>query len=110
MDLSVLAVTLNSGAGIVLALAFDYLPGLNTWYAKLSKNAKKLIMIILLAVVSAIVMSASCISIYDAVTCDSEGAMLLAQAFIQALIANQAVHKVLPETKGVKNAKLEMPF
>jgi len=110
MELSALAVLLNSGSGVVLALVFEYFPGLNTWYAKLSKNGKRFIMIILLVVVSAIVMSASCISIYDAVTCDSEGAMLLIQAFIQALIANQAVHSVLPETRGVKNAKLEMPF
>ena len=110
MSASGLAGLLASGAGIVLALVFDYFPGLNTFYAGLSKNAKKGIMIALLGVVSAIVMAASCIQIYDAVTCDTAGVTLLIQAFVQAAIANQVAHKIAPQLSKVEDVKSKMPF
>ena len=84
--------------GAALSLGFTYIPGLNSWYDGLSKEYKQLVMLGILLVVTLAVFGLSCAGILDAVTCDKGGAVSIAFAFIAALTANQATHRITPKT------------
>jgi len=99
-------------AGILLSLAFSYIPGLNTKYAALTEEAKKLIMIGVLAVVAFGAYGLSCAGWLEdltgiVITCDKAGFLGVLQAFILAAVGNQATYKLTLHTEGVKQAKLE---
>lgn len=100
---------LSAIAGAVLALLFQYVPWLNTWYGGLSSLAKRLIMVGLLAVVSAGVFGAACIGLGDflgiAVVCSGEGAWDLILVFIAAIVANQGTYLLAQPPKSVEAAK-----
>ena len=92
-------------AGLILSLAFSYIPGLNVAYAGLSEEAKKAIMAGLLLLTSIVLVVFSCTGIVaTSIMCDKPGLILLAWIFIQALIANQSIYKITPKTKAVKMA------
>lgn len=79
-------------AGIVLSLAFSYVPGLREKYDALDGIYKRLIMGGALLVVAAGVFGLSCAGIIGDVVCSEAGAIGLARVFIAALIANQATY------------------
>lgn len=87
---------LTSLAAILLSLLFAYLPGLETWYARLDGAAKRLLMLALLALTAAGAFGLGCTTwgplLGVNLTCDQPGAAGLAQAFILALIANQSTY------------------
>ena len=83
-------------AGIVLSLLFEYFPGLNAWYNDLVDPKQKLIMLAALFVSALGVFGMACVGKYDLVTCDVNGAWLLAEYFVLATIANQATHRISP--------------
>jgi hypothetical protein len=85
---------LSSLAGIVLSLAFSYIPGLNTWYDPKPPTTKRLIMLAALAVVTAGVFGLSCSGIFDSVTCDKNGAITLVTSFVLAMVANQSAYQL----------------
>jgi hypothetical protein len=86
---------LSAVAGIVLSLAFFYIPGLNEWYNKQTSQAKSLIMLGVMLVVAAASFGLACWGIFDIpITCDKAGAVGLFQAFVYALVANQATYTV----------------
>jgi TRAP-type mannitol/chloroaromatic compound transport system permease large subunit len=101
------AALLASIAGIVLSLLFSYVPKLSTGFAVLDGVYKRLIMAGLLLIVAACAFGLSCAGLYSAVSCDQPGAVGLVEAFIAALIANQSAYAISPETKGVRQAKLD---
>jgi hypothetical protein len=84
--------------GSVLALLFAYIPGFANWFNPLEATVKRLIMLGLLAIITGAVFGLSCAGILSAVTCDQKGAVALVTAFIYAVIANQSVFAILPET------------
>lgn len=86
-------------AGALLSLGFTYLPGLNTWFGKLAKENKKLVMLIVLALATAAVFGYSCAGQGAAFTCDQAGAWAAVALFIKAAIANQAAHRLTPKAK-----------
>lgn len=96
-------------SGSVLSLLFSYFPGLNAKFAGLSSEVKRLIMLALLAVVAGAVYGLNCggfgADIGVIIACDRTGAISLVQAFILALIANQSIYAVSPESKSVAEAK-----
>jgi hypothetical protein len=101
---------LAAAAGILLSLLFSYIPKLNTWYAAQSEEAKKLIMLGLLFVIAVGAFGLSCAGVLTdlfgiAITCDKAGAIGLIQAFVLAVIANQGVYAITPQTAAVKAAK-----
>ena len=99
---------LSAAAGVVLSLAFAYIPGLNSWYAKQSKEYKQLIMLGLLVVVAAAAYGIACLGWFAIpLTCDKTGLSQLLQALVAAVIANQSTYSILPQTAGVKEAKRE---
>lgn len=83
-------------AGIILSLLFSYIPGLSDWYDHLDSTQKRLAMAALLLGVSGGIFGLSCGNVITAVVCDKSGALGLIQAFIAALIANQATYQISP--------------
>ena len=83
-------------AGIVLSLLFEYLPGLHDWYNALVDAKQKLIMLGALLLSAVGIYALACVGKYDLVTCDVNGAWLLVEYFVLAVIANQATHRLSP--------------
>jgi hypothetical protein len=81
---------LASIAGIVLSLAFSYLPRLSNWFDKLPPQYKRVCMGGLLVAVAGAVFSLSCGGIVASVACDRAGLLGLVKVLIAALIANQS--------------------
>lgn len=98
---------LASIAGIVLSLVFSYLPGASIWFGLLEPIHKRLVMILLILVVAVAVFGLSCSGWWPTVTCDQAGIHGLIEAFVAALIANQATYLLSPESVTVKDAKFK---
>ncbi len=82
-------------AGILLSLVFSFVPGLKQWYDSQTPQAKSLVMLGALVVVSAGAFGLSCAGWFDVpITCDQAGAEQLVGAFILALMANQSTYLV----------------
>ena len=105
------ATVLASVAGILLSLAFSYVPGLNTKYAKLSKEYKQVIMLGLLVVVAGAAYGLGCVGWFNTgVTCDKAGLQQLITALIAAVIANQSTAAISPATPAVREAKRDSKY
>jgi len=103
------AQVLSAIAGVVLSLAFSYIPGLNTKFAALDVQQKKLSMLGLLVLVAGAVFGLSCTK-YGAMIgvpypCTEAGAIELLKILGAAVIANQAAFQLTPQTMGVRIAK-----
>lgn len=83
---------LSAGAGIVLSLAFSYLPGLRQWYAEQQPEHKALGMLVALAVTAMLALSISCAGLQQIVPCDQPGVWSLVRAFVAAAVANQTTY------------------
>lgn len=93
---------LTAAAGILLSLAFSYLPGVKDRYDQLDGVAKRLAMLLALlcATLGAYALACWLPPLTPAgVTCDSIGAISLGRAFVLAVIANQATYLVTPRLK-----------
>ena len=88
---------LSMVTGTVLSLFMSYVPGVSGWYEGLSTESKRLVMGVLLLAVAGGAFSLACGGVVDVVECSKVGALGLVQAFIAALIANQATYLI---TKG----------
>lgn len=88
-------------AGSILSLLFSYVPGLSTWFDGLKSEVKRLVMLGLLLVVAVGVVALACAGYASdlglSITCDRPGIAAVAQAFILALIANQATYQITPK-------------
>ena len=89
-------------AGVALSLAFAYIPGLEAWYAALSSIGKRLVMLGLLALTAIGYVMIGCAPFgsqfgVPAEVCSQAGVVAVVQAFIQALIANQATFLISPK-------------
>ena len=93
---------LSALAGVVLSLAFSYVPGLKTWFGGLPSIGKRLVMLAALLLVSAGAFGLSCAGVLDgalgtpAVLCEQRGALEIAWAFVAAMVANQAAYQLSP--------------
>lgn len=95
-------------AAIILTLVFSYVPGLNTAFAKLAPEIKRLIMLGLLVLVAAGALGIACAGAGNVfgvtVTCDETGIYALVKALVAAVIANQGVYAISPQTAKVRAA------
>lgn len=97
---------LSALAGVVLSLAFSYIPGLKTWFGGLSSTGKRLVMLAALLIVAGGSFGLSCAGVLDgalatpAVLCEQRGAMEIAWAFVAALVANQATYQLSPASSA----------
>ena len=85
---------LASFAGMLLALLFEYVPGLAPWYDKLEQVRKQLVMLGLVVAVALIAFGLSCGGYLNSVACDDKGALGLLWTVGLALTANQGVHMI----------------
>lgn len=96
---------LGAIAGVILSLAFQYIPRLSPWYEPLEPTAKRLIMLGVMLVVSVAIFGLSCSALnlpaVLVVTCDQGGAMALLNTFIMAVIGSQAAYLIAPKPKQV---------
>ena len=90
--------TLALIAGVVMSLAFSYIPGLKTWFGKLASERKQLTMGIVLVAVAGAILGLACAGVGGdlgiAVTCDRAGVLAFARVLILALIANQSTYLI----------------
>ncbi len=100
------AETLSMAAGVILTLVFSYVPGLNTKFAALSAEVKRLIMLGLLVLVAAGALGIACAGAGEvfgvAIVCDEAGIYALVKSLMAAIIANQALFAITPRTAGVR--------
>lgn len=88
---------LSAVAGVLLSLAFSYLPGISDGYDKLPGTQKRLVMAMLLLVVAIAAYGLSCANVINNVSCTQPGLLSLVDAFIAALVANQATFLLSPQ-------------
>ena len=91
------AVQLSAIAGLILSLAFSYIPGLNTWFGALVAQQKQLIMGGLLIVIAAVIFGLGCAGLAPSgvtVECTTAGAYGFIQIVIAALVANQSTYLI----------------
>jgi hypothetical protein len=93
------AETLSAVAGVVLSLAFSYVPGLAPWFGQLEATYKRLVMAGSLLIVSIVVVALSCWNITPLVACTQDGIVALVSAFLAALVANQAAYLISPRAR-----------
>lgn len=85
-------------AGIVLSLAFKYIPGLSGWYDAQQPQTKSLVMLASLVAAVIVIMVAGCANLAWPGVCQGEGWRDVLQGFVLALVAtttaNQATYLV----------------
>ena len=101
--------TLSGIVGVLLSLAFSYIPGLNSKFAGLEPVYKRLIMAGLLLICSLAIFGLACVGWLSAygleLSCDVYGVQKLIGIFIMAMVANQSAYQLSPETMSVRIAK-----
>jgi hypothetical protein len=103
--MTVTAEGLGAVAGIVLTLAFSYIPGLNAWFAKLNKEQQQLGMLLALVVAALLIGGAGCLGWTSSVVCNADGLRDVGEALLFAIIANQSVYRISPQTKQVREVR-----
>lgn len=89
---------ISAGAGVIIALAFEWFPGLSTWFNGLTKMTKKIVVAAVMFVIAAAIVGASCAGLLArffpdiALTCDVPGIWIVVMAWISAVGAAQTVH------------------
>jgi len=92
-------------AAVLLAVLFEYIPGLRRWYDELGNddesNAtyKRLVMLVCLVVVAGGAYLLSCVlQVEQLVTCDAAGIWGLVRLFVTAIVVNQGAYLIAPKT------------
>lgn len=83
-------------AGVVLSLAFSYIPGLKDWFDRQEGNAKRLVMLGLMLGIVAVIFGLSCGGLLSTFACTWLGAWDALYLLILAAIANQAAYSLTP--------------
>lgn len=96
MEFSLTPESLSMISGVILSLAFSYIPGLNAWYGSLDATVKRLIMAGILFLTAAVIFGLACAGILSGVACDKAGLIDVIWAFILAVTANQATYAISP--------------
>ena len=101
MTIEMIIEAINGIAAILISLAMSYFPGVSAWYQALSGEHKRLVMLGLLALGTVVVMGLVCAGLGAEfgleVACNRAGLILIARAFIAALVANQATYLITPK-------------
>jgi len=96
-------------AGVVLSLAFSYIPGLKSLYDPLSGVWKRVVMAGLLLVVALVLFGLGCAGILGGVSCDKSGVIQLISVFIAALMANQSTYLLAGSQRDWRNSEEDFP-
>lgn len=97
---------ISAAAGTLLTLLASYLPGFNKKFASLSTAGKQLWMLLAIVVVTAIIAILTFTRVWpNTIPPTKDGAVALVIIFIETVIANQAVYKIVPQPSSVVKAK-----
>lgn len=95
---------LASAAAVVLSLLFSYLPPLAHWYAGLDGDQKRIVMGAAIVLVGAGAVGLACAGwAFDfgiKLECDRPGLVMVVNAIIAALVANQATYLISARRKA----------
>jgi hypothetical protein len=92
------AATISAVAGIVLSLAFSYVPGLSHWFDAQTGTTKRLVVLASLVVVTAGALAIGCTGILPSSTvCTTATITDAIAAFIAALVASQSAYTFQPQ-------------
>jgi hypothetical protein len=97
MEATMSVETLSLAAGALLSLLFGYVPGLSGWFGAKDSVVKRLIMAAALLAISIAVFGLSCAGLQIPgvqLECSTQGAWLLLQVFLLALVANQSMYSI----------------
>lgn len=89
-----------AGAGLSLFLA--YVPGVSDWYARQTSDWKRAIMGLAIVLAAVAALGASCASVYNAVSCDRDGVVILVQCVFVALVSNQSTYSIAVRGRVIK--------
>lgn len=99
---------LVTATGAVIALVFGYFPVLRVKFAALTSEAKSGIMIGMMVLTGFAVWGMGCAGwLESGIACTTASIPDLVKLIILAVIANQGINRVAPETKDVKDAKAD---
>lgn len=88
-------------AGVLLSLAFFYIPGIRTWYEARDETQKSAVMAVAILAVALAVFALSCGAfIKVGITCDQNGLWQLATDYVAALVANQSTYTLARKFKA----------
>ena len=87
-------------AGVVLSLAFEYVPKLHSWYNSQTDNYQKLIMLSAIAGVVFGTLGLSCVEWLNVFACDAVGVREAVSTFVLAVVFSQGTHKILPKKES----------
>lgn len=90
--------------GVVVSLAFSYVPQLRQWFESLDEkfgdelggNYKRLVMLGFAAATAAGVVGLACIGRYSGVTCDQNGVWEMLRVFVAFAVMNQTAFSLAP--------------
>lgn len=84
---------LVAAIAFILALVFDWFPGIAKWFDGLTNAVKRIVTIVLLVVVSAAVFGLGCVGILQlTVACTWVGGFDMLKVLIAAIAINQSAH------------------
>jgi hypothetical protein len=94
-------------AGFVISLLFTYIPKLNTWYAGMSEDYKKLFMLVVLLITTTVTFVLGCSQLIaiENFTCGRQDLLNWIWMFVLSLGVNQGTHLAFPKPRVVKLAK-----
>lgn len=109
MEFNVTAELIAAIIGALVSVLFSYFPKLNTLFAALTENKKKLIMLGLMVLVSAGIYVGQCVLSWWAtdLVCGQAGLWRLATILISSIVGNQGVFGLSPQTMSVRAAKVD---
>lgn len=107
MEFSVTPELIALVIGAFISLIFSYFPKLNTAFAALAENQKKLIMLALMIGVSAAIYVGDCYLNWwqTDLVCGSAGIWRLVSILVMSITGNQGMYKLTPQTTAVIRAK-----
>jgi hypothetical protein len=87
--------------GAILSLFFSYFPKVRDWFAALVGDQKRLIMLVGLTVIALALYGLNCAAwiAAEGLTCDQAGAVVLVNAWVAAIVANQTAYLLAPGQK-----------
>lgn len=83
-------------AGVILSLAFSYIPGARNWFDQYAPEAKRLIMLVLLAIAAFGSYGLACAGVLSGIACTVPGAIDVVWTLVMAVIANQSIYAISP--------------
>jgi len=106
IQLDLTAAVIAAIAASVISLLCSYFPGLSTKFAALASETKQLIMAGAMVVVSVVVYALNCWGVLaTGISCDKQGIFQLVFMLISAIVANQGVYQLSPQTNAVERVK-----